>query len=382
VIRAYGLEAHAARNFRRLLDELLAVLSRATFLSYLLSRLPSLTFLLTQLAVLAVGGWLAINGQLTVGALVAYQALLIGLNNAVYNLTWTLPSFVDAAAGWQRVREVFDEPMGIADRPGAEALPPFATAIEFENVRFAYPDAKTAAIEGLNLRIDAGDYVALVGRSGVGKSSIIGLIMRFYEVSEGRVLIDGRDVRDVTLASLRRQVGLVSQEVMLFNTTVRENIRLGSLDASDADIEAAARAAEIHEFIMSLPEGYQTDAGVAGSRFSGGERQRIALARALVRRPAILLLDEFSSALDPTTEAAILKTITRLKGTCTIIAVTHRLSMAEDADRVVVVRGRRVVESGSHAELIARESSEYSALWRRGDSGPSRHHARLPVREP
>jgi ATP-binding cassette subfamily B protein len=365
VIKAYGLEAHASRDFSRRLDNLLTVLARSNFLSYLTSRLPSLTFLLLQLVVMAVGGWLAINGQITTGDLVAYQALLIGLNTAIFNLTWMIPSFIDAAAGWQRIREIMDEPVVIEEKPDARALPRLATAITYDKAGFNYPSNEVPAVKNIDLSIRAGDYVVFAGRSGAGKSSMINLLMRFYEVSEGRVCVDGVDIRDATLQSLRGQMALVSQEVMLFDMSVMENIRFGNLDATEEDVIAAAKAAEIHELISSLPDGYATNAGQGGSRFSGGERQRIALARALVRKPAILILDEFSSALDPPTEAEILKTILNIKGTCTIIAVTHRLAMAEDADRVIVMRGGRIVEQGTHKELVGKRGGEYARLWKR-----------------
>jgi ATP-binding cassette subfamily B protein len=367
VIKAYGLENHTSKDFSKRLDELLIKLARANFLSYLVSRLPSLSFLMLQLVVLGVGGWLTINGRITVGDLVAYQALLIGLNSAIHNLTWMVPSFIDATAGWQRIREILDEPLGIQDRPGARDMSRFSQSIDVEKVTFRYPASEAATLNRVDLKINAGEYVVFVGRSGAGKSSIINLVLRFYEVSEGRITIDGQDLRDVTMSSLRAQIGLVSQEITLFDISVRDNIRLGALDATDEDVIDAAKAAEIHDLITSLPEGYDTNAGTAGSRFSGGERQRIALARALVRRPAILVLDEFSSALDPTTEAEILQTIARLKGTCTILSVTHRLSMAETADKVVVMRSGRIVELGTHDELI-KKRGEYSRLWKRSAS--------------
>lgn len=367
VIKAYSLENHSAKDFSKRLDELLTKLARANFLSYMVSRLPSLSFLMLQLVVLGVGGYLTINGHITVGDLVAYQALLIGLNSAIHNLTWMVPSFIDATAGWQRIREILDEPLGIQDREGARDLSRLTNSIDVEKVSFRYPSAEVPTLTRVDLKINAGEYVVFVGRSGAGKSSIINLILRFYEVTEGKITIDGQDLRDVTLASLRSQIGLVSQEITLFDMPVKENIRLGALDATDEDVIAAAKAAEIHHLIMSLPEGYDTHAGTAGARFSGGERQRIALARALVRKPAILVLDEFSSALDPTTEAEILQTIEKLKGTCTILSVTHRLSMAEAADKVVVMRAGKIVELGKHEELIAKRG-EYSRLWKRAAS--------------
>jgi len=366
VVKAYGLEAHSAKDFSHRLEELLHKLARSNFLSYLASRLPSLVFLLLQLVVFGIGGYLAIQGQITVGNLVAYQALLIGLNSAIFNLTWTVPSFIDAAAGYQRVREILDEPMQIKDKSSAIALPRLSQNIVFDKVSFQYPAAEVPAVNNIVLDIKAGEYVVFAGRSGAGKSSIINLLMRFYEVNEGQIRLDDTDIRDGTLGSLRGQMGLVSQEVMLFDAPVRDNIRLGNLDASDEDIEAAAKAAEIHDLIASLPDGYDTLAGQGGSRFSGGERQRIALARALVRKPAVLILDEFSSALDPPTEAEILRTIRHIKGTCTIIAVTHRLAMAEDADRIVVMKGGKIVEMGVHPELVNKRGGEYARLWRRG----------------
>ena len=364
VIKAYSLEAHSSRDFGLRLDRLLTVFARANFLSYLVSRIPSLTFLLLQLVVLGVGGYMAINGKITVGDLVAYMALLIGLNMAIFNLTWMIPSFIQATAGWQRIREILDEPVGIADVPDAKPLGELTAGIELDHVRFVYPASNEPALHNVSLQIKPGEYVIFVGRSGSGKSSVINLLLRFYEASSGEVRIGGMNVRDVQLSSLRANIGLVSQDITLFDMPVADNIRLGNLDATQEEVEAAAKAAEIHEHIITLPDGYATMAGPAGSRFSGGERQRIALARALVRKPAILVLDECSSALDPTTEAEILRTIEHLKGTCTILSVTHRLSMAETADRVVVMRRGRIAETGKHDDLLAK-AGEYARLWKR-----------------
>ena len=351
VVKAYGLERSAQKEFQRRLDELLKVLSRANFLSYIVQRLPNLVFLMLQLTGFAVGAWLAIEDQITVGDLVSYQALLLGLNTALYNITWMFPSLIEAVAGYRRIREVLDEPASRTETDGATDLPPLASAITFERVGFAHAGAAPVLPE-LSITIPRGQYVAVVGHSGAGNSTIVGLLLRFIDAQHGRILFDDIDIRSASLASLRGQIGLVEQEAMLFELSVRENILLGRPGASDADIVEAARAAGIHEFIVGLPDGYNTLCGESGGRFSGGERQRIALARALVRKPAVLILDEVSAALDASTEARIAETIETLRGACTIIAVTHRLALATRADRVVVLEEGRIIEDGSHDELL------------------------------
>ena len=216
---------------------------------------------------------------------------------------------------------------------------------------FAHAGA-APVLPDISLRIPRGQYLAIVGHSGAGKSTIVGLLLRFIEAQHGQILFDDQDIRTASLASLRGQIGLVEQEAMLFELSVRENILLGRPGASDEDIVEAARAAGIHDFIAGLPEGYDTLCGESGGRFSGGERQRIALARALVRKPAVLILDEVSAALDASTEARIAETIDTLRGACTIIAVTHRLALATRADRVVVLKEGRIIEDGSHEKLL------------------------------
>ena len=352
MVKAYGLERSAERDFQRRLDELLHVLSRANFLSYIVQRLPNLVFLMLQLTGFAIGAWLAIEDQITVGDLVSYQALLLGLNTALYNITWMFPALIEAVAGYRRIREVLDVPASRTEPEGVIDIPPLARAIEFDHVRFAHC-ADAAILPDLSLTVPRGQYLAIVGHSGAGKSTIVGLLLRFIEAQQGRILFDSHDIRGASLASLRGQIGLVEQEAMLFALPVRENILLGRPGASEEDIIAAARAAGIHDFIAGLPAGYDTDCGEAGGRFSGGERQRIALARALVRRPAVLILDEVSAALDATTEARIAETIETLRGACTIIAVTHRLALATRADRVVVLEAGRIVEDGTHEQLLA-----------------------------
>jgi ATP-binding cassette subfamily B protein len=238
----------------------------------------------------------------------------------------------------------------------------FEREISFEKVKFSY-DGIQNHLNGLNLTIPAGRRVAIVGPSGAGKSTILNLVLRLYDPKSGRVTIDGVDIADVTRDSLRAQMAVVFQENVLFNTTFRENIRLGNAGATDAEVEAAARQAEIHRFIMGLPNGYDTMVGERGDTLSGGQRQRIAIARALVRNPAILLLDEATSALDQTTEAQINKTLKKVGKGRTVLFITHRLTSVTDMDEVIVLSQGNMVERGSHADLLKKKGGLYRKLW-------------------
>jgi ATP-binding cassette subfamily B protein len=249
----------------------------------------------------------------------------------------------------------------VADKPGAVILPKFQSCIRFESLAFGY-HAHHRNLHDLSFQIDAGSSVAFVGPSGCGKSTILNLLMRFYDPTSGHVTYDGHDISLVTQASLRSDIGVVFQDTILFNTTIRENIRMGKLDASDAKVEAAARQAEMHEFITKLPQGYATLVGERGGRLSGGQRQRIAIARAILRDPRILVLDEPTSALDSETEAAINRTLERLGKGRTVVSVSHRLSAVANCDRIFVLDGGSLVESGSHSELVARNGL-YARLW-------------------
>jgi ATP-binding cassette subfamily B protein len=255
------------------------------------------------------------------------------------------------------MNDLLDQTSRIEDAPGAVALPRLQSEIVLEDVSFSYT-GEQSQLRNLNLRIPRGCKVGLVGPSGSGKSTVLNLILRLYDPESGCVRIDGRDVREVTRESLLAQIGVVFQESFLFNTSIRENIRLGKQDATDAEVEAAARGAEIHDFIESLPQGYDTHAGERGGLISGGQRQRIAIARATIRDPAILLLDEATSALDPATESAILTTLYRLAAGRTMIFATHRLDSLADADIVFVLEDGRVAASGSPRELLAQGKSD------------------------
>jgi ATP-binding cassette subfamily B protein len=308
-------------------------------------RVPNLAFIFVQLVILSISAAMTYWNWISVGTLVSYQVILIGLNATILNFTWSLPYLIDGAAGLQRIGDILAEIPEVQEATDAVDLPDFKGEIYFDNVSFSYSPER-GGVKNLSLKIRQGDFHVFIGQSGAGKSTIVNLLARFYDPDEGRILFDGIDLRSCTVSSLRSQIGLVSQEVILFNGSVRENIRMGCLEASDEEVEAAAKSAEIHDFILTLPQGYDTPVGERGGQLSGGQRQRIALARALVREPAILILDEATSALDPATEAGILATLMRIAKKCTVIVITHRITQALRADVMFVMENGRLVVSG------------------------------------
>jgi ATP-binding cassette subfamily B protein len=271
------------------------------------------------------------------------------------------------------MEEMLDEPTPGADRPGAAELPRISDNIAFERVTFSYEGAQTPVLDNLSLKLKAGRTIAIVGPSGSGKSTLLNLILRLYQPDDGRVTVDGVDVRKVTMDSLRRSMAVVFQENMLFNMTIRENIRLGKEGATDQEVVDAAKKAEIHRYIMSLPHKYDTLVGERGDTLSGGQRQRLAIARAIVRDPSVLLLDEATSALDQTTEAAINKTLLKLARGRTMIFSTHRLASVVEMDEIIVISGGQAIERGSHKELLAKDGV-YRKLW--DDQTHSSHGSR------
>jgi len=378
VIRAFGLQTLMRARFGGDLDGLARAAAHSGLQSGLLAA--SMTASGYALLAFAMGcaTFLAIRGELTAGSVIAIFELLWFMVSAVQQLANVVEPFQRAGSGLRRVQELLDERPEVAERPGASPLPPLAQAIRFDAVDFAFP-GDGAVLKGVDLTIPARKTVAIVGQSGSGKSTLLALLLRFHDPTRGAVRFDGRDVAEATVASLAGQVGAVFQESVLFDTTLGENIRMGRTEAADAEVEAAARAAGIHDFIAALPLGYASPAGERGARLSGGQRQRIALARALVRRPAVLVLDEATSALDPQTEAGIVATLNALRGRQTLVSVTHRLATARDADLIVVMAEGRVVEQGAHPDLLARKGL-YARLWEQQSGfvvSASGHHAAI-----
>ena len=319
---------------------------------------------LAQVVVLAFGGWLAINGSITLGTFLAFSSYLVQMVAPVRMFAVLMAVGQQARAGGERILDLLDANPKVLEREGAEVLTDVEGDVHFEDVRFGYTKSDPV-LDGFELRVRPGETVALVGASGSGKSTVALLVPRFYDVSGGRVTIDGVDVRDVTFDSLRNRVGVVFEESFLFSDSVRSNIAYGRPDASDEEVESAARAAEAHDFIAALPDGYGTVVGERGLTLSGGQRQRVALARAIITDPRVLILDDATSSVDAETEEDIHETLRSLMRGRTTILVAHRRSTLRLADRIVVVDDGHVADEGTHEELLAR-----SALYRALLAGP------------
>jgi subfamily B ATP-binding cassette protein MsbA len=352
-VRSYRLEAVETRRAGAAFDELYRALLRMTKGRARVD--PVLEVLGGAAVALVIGfaGWRAAEGSGDVGGFTGFIAALVAASRPLRALGSLNGAVQEGMAGLIRVFGVIDEPPAIVERPGAASLPPGDGRVVFDDVRFVYPDGR-AGLHGLSFEVAPGLTVALVGPSGAGKSTALSLIPRLHDVTGGAVRVDGADLRDVTVASLRDAIAYVGQDTLLFDDTIAANIRLGRPGASEAEVEAAALAAA-GGFIRALPEGFATRVGPGGQRLSGGQRQRVALARALLRNPRILLLDEATSALDTESEAAVQLALTRLRAGRTTLIVAHRLSTVRDADLIVAMADGRVVEQGRHAELLRGE---------------------------
>ncbi len=362
VVKAFGLQRRALGWFTLRNQAARRSMADATFLSTMVERTVTISVLLLHLVVLAIGAYLATIGKISIGTFVTFESAFWEISYNIAHLMHFIPVAIQASAAVRHMEELLDEPTRGADRPGAPDMPRITNNITFDRVSFKYEGSEAQVLDSLTLKLEVGKRIAIVGPSGSGKSTLLNLILRLYTPTDGKVTIDGVDIRRVTRDSLRNSMAVVFQENMLFNLSLRENIRLGKEGASDKEVEEAAKKAEIHRFIMTLPDKYDTVVGERGDSLSGGQRQRIAIARAIIRNPSVLLLDEATSALDQTTEAALNATLLKVAKGRTLISSTHRLTSVVEMDEIIVISGGKAIERGTHAELLAKKGM-YAQLW-------------------
>ena len=362
VIKAFTREAQEQAKFREAADRLLAQQITVARVFTLLFPFIFLIANLGQASTLYFGGRQIIGGTLTIGEWQEFSLYLIYLFLPIAQFGLIITQLGQAAASAGRIFEILDAKSDVTDKPGAQSLPSLLGRIKFENVTFRYFGSGEPVLRGVTFETTPGQTVALLGMTGSGKTSIINVIPRFYDVTEGRVLIDGHDVRDVTLDSLRSQIGIVLQETTLFSGTIRDNIAFGRPDATDDEVIAAAQAAAAHDFILSFPQGYATPVGERGATLSGGQKQRVAIARALLLNPRILILDDSTSSVDVQTEAQIQKALDQLMQGRTSFVIAQRLSTVMNADQILVLDRGEIVARGKHADLLE-DSPIYAEIY-------------------
>ena len=351
-VKGYVMEEEEKRRFLKGVREGNEIVRRGVRIDNLTGTLRTLAATTARLAALALGGYFAFRGEITVGTLVAFLGYIGGLFGPVQGLTNAYQTFRRVRVSLETIFGILDADDLVGDTPGASEVCHLKGEVEFRNVSFGYQPG-SAVLRGVNLIARPGETIALVGPSGSGKTTMATLLQRFYSVTDGAITIDGVDIRTMTQHSLRSQIGVVFQDAHLFNDSVRANIAYGRPHATQAEVEAAARAAHAHEYIMHLPAGYDTIVRERGTRLSGGQRQRIAIARALLKNPPILILDEATSALDSESERLIQQALRTLLHGRTAFVIAHRLSTVRDADRIVVIKDGGIAEVGTHSELIA-----------------------------
>ena len=354
VVKAFARSDYEVTRYNNAVEELFGTARYRVLVSALFESGVGLLFFAALTAIFWYGGIEVLAGRLTEGDLVAFVFYAFNIARSVGSMSQLYSTFNSAAGATERLFALLDASPALQDAPDATALPPLEGRVRLQNVTFAYEEGRPV-LHDLSMDVAPGEAVALVGPSGAGKSTLMSLLPRFYAPQSGRVFVDGHNLATVTRRSLRAQIALVSQEVQLFNTTIGDNIRYGRLDASDAAVKEAARAANAHGFIADLPAGYDTAVGERGVKLSGGQRQRVAIARALLRDARLLLLDEATSSLDSASEALVQEALERLMEGRTTFIIAHRLSTVQNADRLFVLDEGRIVQRGTHAELMQEE---------------------------
>jgi subfamily B ATP-binding cassette protein MsbA len=360
IVKAFCMEKYENERFAVENERLFKLNMKTVSINAISSPLMEFLGGIGIAAIIFYGGYNVVQGHSTPGTFFSFLAALLMLYEPVKRLTNVNNTIQAGIAGADRVFSIIDQVPDIEDKPNAAALPPIDRSIEFQNVTFCYE--KTPVLRDIDLSIKAGEVIAFVGMSGGGKTSLVNLIPRFYDVSDGRILIDGRDIRDVTLQSLRSQIAIVTQQTILFNDTVRNNIAYGDIDRTENDIINAAKAANAHDFITKLPQGYDTNIGELGTKLSGGEKQRISIARAILKNAPILILDEATSSLDTEAEIEVQEALDNLMKGRTTLIIAHRLSTIRNADRIIALVNGKIVEEGNH-DLLLTKKGEYFRLY-------------------
>lgn len=362
VVKSFAREGFEVQRFEAENKRNFDAVIKATKLTSLLSPMVEFSAAIAVAVILWYGGYSVVTGTITAGSLIAFLIYAINLSNPVKRLSQVYGNIQKALAAADRVFDILDTKTDVVEKEDAKELPNIKGDVEFKHVDFSY-DGEKLALQDFNLSVTAGESVALVGPSGAGKTTLANLLPRFYDVTNGSITIDGVDVKDVTFKSLRDQIGLVPQETVLFNASIKDNILYGRLDATDEEVYAAAKAANVMEFVEKMPEGLHTMVGERGSSLSGGQRQRVAIARAILKDPRILILDEATSALDTESEKLVQEALDRLMEGRTAFVIAHRLSTIQNAHQIIVLQNGQLVEQGTHDELLALEEGVYNHLY-------------------